>query len=604
MGEALRAPTRFMQPFEPSKLSAPSFLSNDAVAGFQELVSIRNRKLRSQGGFGFKSVVGAIVSAAVIAVVVSLCAAAYVRAASSQLKTRKLSEEGPSKSRADLAACAETSGGSGDDFQVSQEEEKLVPPPAKKRKVVGEGSDADAEERPRAQKSGGGQEVSSGAAVGAAGGAAAAAPKEARTPLELLRSPEEVMAAEALIALRDARALLSQHSVPGPAFEQQAQLPFVSPSQAQPATKPQQQAQLAPAIHQRTRLHSANQQHAELSRGLHQPAAALRPLVLASAPTRLAVATAPASPVASASVSAQVVGVRPQLALIQLAGPPPVAPSEEPSQDDMAKPLLEWRKKVLSSTQGLEMIDPLAEWEPPPPSEGRADVVVEHAFSRLPRVQGGDPSVHSSLIDPGRACKIKGSPTVQFSALRKLTALLAHDELSPNHLREVATIAQQLVCHLTVNETRQLPNCPSHAVGVLGFRFLLMDMTVAALHLLGVPRSGPWWDHMISRIPDKYNRPLKRRVDIVARFNFNLMTRLTTALRVLKGGQRPQPEVVVHLKRCLFCCTYSPMRFLRPAWDPWRKEDKSFYLQFEGSRRQDDQALSGPSHQSASSGEG
>ncbi|KAL8438166.1 hypothetical protein ACSSS7_000401 [Eimeria intestinalis] len=518
-GETSKAATRSIHTREPSDVSPSSFLSRDAVLNFRKLgLPCRECRLRSRGGIGFKLVLSAIASAAAVAVLISLCAAAHLQAASLQRTRRSLSEGEPFKPTTGVAACGEASGeGSGEGPQVSFQEEEVVPPSAKKAKVKGEDSDANAEAGTQAQTSGSGQKVFS----SDAGGAAAPA-REAGPPLQRIFSPEEVMAAEALTALWTERAS---------ALELQAQLPPVPQHQQQLDAAPQQQAAAAP----------------------------------------------PLAPV-----------------------PIPEACLDEPSQK--ALPERSWgvRESFLSSKERLESIDPLGEWEPPPPSEADGHPILEHAFSRLPRVAGCDPGALRSLFDAERAVSHVGIPKLKVHGLQKLSALLLEEELSFGQMRQVAALTEQFVSHMTLYERMSLPPCPSYAVEALGFRFLVLEMTVSALHLLGVPPSGPWWDNMVSRIPDEYTRPFTRWDETLPSFNANLMTRLTEAIRMLKAGQRPAPNVVVHLKRCLFCCIHSPIRFLRPGWDPWREDDEVFYQQFGGRPRRGDPAQPGPSHQSGS----
>ncbi|KAL8441586.1 hypothetical protein Emag_007052 [Eimeria magna] len=470
-----------------------------------ELVSDRMRRLA----------LGAVASAAAVAVLIALCAAAYLQAAPLQLTKRRLSEGGaPSESAAGSAACGQTSGnGSGEHLQGSLQEEEVGSQPAKKAKVESEGFEADNEAGSQHQASRSGQEAS----PIAAGGAAASA-SEAESPAVPCISTEEVIAAHALIALWGSLA---------PASQQQAQLPLVPQPQEQPTAAREQQATQAP------------------------------PQALAS--------------------------------MLE-------APPGKPSPGSF----LTSRKMYLSSIDGLEVIDPRIEWEPPTSIEPGGLPILEHAFSRLPRVPSGDPSAYSSFFSSQRAISNVGTPAVKVYYLQKVRDLLALEELTVGQMRQLAALAEHVVSHLNLNEGTQLPSCPSYAVETLGFRFLLMEMTVSSLQLLGVPRRGPWWEKTVSRIPDEYDRPFTRWGEKLPSCNFHLMLKLTAAIRVLKTGHRPDPKLVVHLKRCLFCSKNSPLRFLKPGWNHWREDDKVFYQQFEGTPGQSDPVQPGPSHQSSS----
>ncbi|KAL8438162.1 hypothetical protein ACSSS7_000397 [Eimeria intestinalis] len=544
------APSRSLRIHEPSSVSPSFFSSLNAAAGFQELsFSSRNQRLRPRGDIGVRLVLGTIASAAAIAVLIALCAAAYIRSAPLQVPSRRLSEGRPSKSGTGLAACGETGGGGPEDeSQVSLQEEELVPPQAKKAKAEAEGSESDAGGVFEPQTSAGGQVESSSAAVGASGGAAASA-LEAESSLESRFSPEEVIAAQALMALLGS-------------------LPSAFPEQAAAVLTLEQQAQLLPVA--------------------QQQATAAHPHALVLLPPTGAAAALGKPMVFSASPPSRVKGTGPEPAPSQLATPRPRGPPEKPSHKSSPGVPSGSRAEFLSSNEGLELIDPLGEWEAPPLDEAGEVEVVEHPFWRLPRVEGGNPSAYTSFIDPQGAVSNEGRPVLRISALRELSILLAQEELSRSQLQRMALIAEHLLSHLTFHEVRPLRACPANAAEVLGFRFLALDMAVSALHLLGVPCSGPWWEHMVSRIPDKYNHRFTNWGRNIPKFNIGLLTRLTAAVQILKAGHRPDARVVVHLKRCLFCCKHSPLRFLRPAFDLWREEDKRFYQQCEGRTRQND----------------
>ncbi|KAL8446457.1 hypothetical protein Emed_004911 [Eimeria media] len=576
VGEASWAPSRSIPTSEPSNISSSSFLSLDSAAASQELgLPVRNSRLRSRWGISSRLVLAAIASAAAVAALIAMCAAAYLRAAPSQLTRRRLSEGGSPESSKGLAACGETSGnGSGDDPQGDLQEEELGSPPAKKAKVEDEGAGSDAEAGFQAKTFTSSQAESDIASAGAA-----VTVPEVESPLESRASLDEIIAAEALVALW-------------------GEDPPASSEQTAPSL----------ALHGPSQLPSAPREEEQHARGLQQQGAAAPPLAFVSFSPIVAVGSVTVPVVISPMglvfpIPAGVEGPQPQPAPVQLAAPRSVAPleasSEERLQEDSSEILVGSRAELLSSNKGLEVIDPLGEWEPPSFSGAGGQAIVEHPFSRLPRVPRGDPSAYSSFFSPQRAISDGGSPMAKSPFLREVSTLLAQDEVPPDQMRHVASLAERLVSHLMFNETRQPQDWPAYAVEVLGFRFLLLDMTVCTLQLLGVPCSGAWWEKMVSRIPDENIRPFTKWKEKLPKFNVNLMTRLTAAIRMLKAGRRPHRNVVVHLKRCLFCSKLSPIRFLRPVWDPWRQDDRDFYKQFEGRLGRSDSAQPGPSHQSA-----
>ncbi|KAL8438160.1 hypothetical protein ACSSS7_000395 [Eimeria intestinalis] len=509
-----------------------------------------------RGGFGCKFVLGAIASAAAVVVLIALCAAAYFRAAPSQLASRRLSEGRLPESKVGHAACGETSKeGTGDDSQAPLQEEELLPPQAKNAKVENEGFDADAEAVSEARAPAGGQEVP----YSVFASADATAPVT-QSLLESSISPEEVIAAQALVALWGEQV----H-----AFPERAALGPVFRGHARPALDHQQRTtveQELPALaalkretNQQQTKHAPSQQQGQLPPALQQQAHLLPDLqqqvVLPSASQHQA--------------------YLPPAPQQQLAIPRPVRPPDEPSKAYKPEMPSGSREKFLSSNKGLEEIDPMGDWDLPSGDASAGRAALEHPFSRLPEVQLGDTSAYRSFFSPQRAFNNKGVPM------------------------QLGREAEVLVGHLTFNETRQPADWPGYAAEVLSFRFLLLDITVCSLQLLGVPRSGPRWDLMVSRIPDENKRPFKKWDKALPKFNVNIMTRLTAAMRTLKGGHRSPAERRGSPQTLPLLLQTSPHSFPE-ACVGLLEADKHFYLQFEGRRGQSDCDQPGASHQSAS----
>ncbi|KAL8446452.1 hypothetical protein Emed_004906 [Eimeria media] len=659
MRETLPAPSHSIQTLNHSSVSLPSFLSLDGVTLPQELgLSPRDRRAASRWGNSVKFALCAVAAAAALAVLIASCASAYLRPAPLQLTRRRLSEGEPPESLAGYAACQETHGdGSENDPHAPVSEEDPGTPPAKRAKVEDKVPGADDDAAFLSQTLASGWEDPADAAATASEAEPRLSPEEdivaqalsaawGAWPSVFLEQAAPLTASEQQAQLGP---LLGQQAQVDPALERQAQLGPASQQQVQFGLAPKQQAQVAPALVQQAQLGPAVEQQAQLVWGVYpsgdivsqalpvvwgaQPLARVEqalpgplygPEQLQFVPQQQAhlgfafqqQAQVPRTlqPKAAAvpSVAAQARGSQPQPAPAQSARPHPKEPPkaspeasavsalEAPPQKHRRRASVDLRATFLSVYGELGLIDPLGSWEPPSPDEAGGRAVFEHAFSRLPRVQGGDPSAYSPLINPLRAINSHPTAQMQSPSLKRLGTMLAQEELSPDQMQELALLTERVLNHLTFNEREELPVCPSYAVETLGFRFILLDMTVSSLQLLGVPRSGPWWDFVVSRIPAKYRRPFKLWKNDLAKFNVNLMIRLTTAMRILKSGHRPEPKVLIHIKRCLFCCRRSPIRFLRPAWARWRDDDRLYYQQFEGRPGQSDPDQPGPSHQSDS----
>ncbi|KAL8441715.1 hypothetical protein Emag_006934 [Eimeria magna] len=405
-----------------------------------------------------------------------------------------------------------------------------------------------------------------------------------------------------------------QQAQPPTAFPLQALLPSAFQQPAQPPTASQQRAELLAVLQQQAQLLAALQQQAQilsvfLQQALLAPAPPQQPQLLlafqqqAQPPASQQQALlAPAfqqqaQPSPAAQQQAQHV-----LAFHQQAQPhsapeqqAATEPTLEPEEKDAPESPMAMRKTVWLNDE-LEIIDPLEEWEPPPLFAAGGRPILEHAFSRLPRVPHDEPSDYKNFFSSKRASS-EDVTTVKAPKLQKISALLRLEALSPSHMRILACAAEHLVSHLTNNENRRLKDSPVRAAAILGLRFLMLDMTVSILQLLEVPRSGPWWDKMVSRIERAHISTFTKWQDKLPSFNFKLVTRLTLAIQILKSGHRPDPKDLVHLKRCLFCCKFSPLRFLKPGWNPWREANRQFYLQFDWTPEQIQPAQLGSSHQ-------
>ncbi|KAL8438158.1 hypothetical protein ACSSS7_000393 [Eimeria intestinalis] len=400
MGDALTPAGRPART-ESSKVSLSSLLFFDGSGAHQGLQSpSRNRRLRSRGRWGVKAALGAAASAAALVFLIALCAVAYFRAAPLQLTRRRLSEGGAPESSAGLAACGETSGdGAGDDVQGPLREEELGPPQAKKAKLEDGGHESDHEKGSQPQASTTRQEE---AATDPASAAATASGP--RSPSKPHISPEELMAAEALISLSGEPAPTPAEDdalLPGPAFQGQAQLPSAPQQHAPPSAAPEQQAppsathqqaQSSPALPHQAQSVLAFQRQGQPPPASQQQASAtpeLAPVsaaaVVAATPVIVPVVVSPAGRVSP--ISEQVSGPQTQLASVQHGAPVSEALPGEPSQEAKPGTSPSVREIIVPLIGGLEEIDPLAEWVPPPQEEAGGGRVLEHAFSRLPQVQ-------------------------------------------------------------------------------------------------------------------------------------------------------------------------------------------------------------------------
>ncbi|CDJ29804.1 uncharacterized protein EMH_0052850 [Eimeria mitis] len=170
----------------------------------------------------------------------------------------------------------------------------------------------------------------------------------------------------------------------------------------------------------------------------------------------------------------------------------------------------------------------------------------------------------------GRSCVGSTVPL-----LRQARELLSQSCLSPTQMKSLARVTEMLIDYAVTRLHSSLSGYqPSRAVERLGIRFLLLDVVVSTLTVLGQkPDPGPWkifTDAIGHGAPLTGTGRLRR-----GRPNISVIRarELSRAIQILKTGKRPEPSDLVQIKRMLFCWTSSPTYFRRGEFDPWREDD-------------------------------
>ncbi|KAL8448291.1 hypothetical protein Emed_003821 [Eimeria media] len=199
-----------------------------------------------------------------------------------------------------------------------------------------------------------------------------------------------------------------------------------------------------------------------------------------------------------------------------------------------------------------------------------------HPYYRIPSVNPLYKGVRR--FQPERAKSFAFANLKTCVQLNKMRMLLAEDQLLPIQLNELARVTYELLSYVFYYETFSTKRLvPSVASRILGRRYLFLDAAVAALQVLEEPLSQPWWEEIVSAIPDDTAEGLlyaPARHTPATIFHRDLLKKLHWALRVLKTGTRLSEEETIGLKRKLFCSRFSPSAFKESKWDPWREDDK------------------------------
>ncbi|CDJ43126.1 hypothetical protein ETH_00025955 [Eimeria tenella] len=203
-----------------------------------------------------------------------------------------------------------------------------------------------------------------------------------------------------------------------------------------------------------------------------------------------------------------------------------------------------------------------------------------HPFCRLPLV---DSNGITREFMPEIA--VGSSPTDRpLPLLSKACELLAKAFLSPEELDAVSYIAERLIAHAVECQTRDLRGLPPHrAIQILGVRFLIFDIIVSAVDLLGQRPEGSWWEKLSNSVPHFYGeRPKGIRGSRESKVLNLVAQQLSAALKCLKSGIRPSCTVLISLKQFLTCSPYAPPFFKQSSFDSWRKANNSFVVSRKG----------------------
>ncbi|CDI84125.1 hypothetical protein, conserved [Eimeria acervulina] len=209
-------------------------------------------------------------------------------------------------------------------------------------------------------------------------------------------------------------------------------------------------------------------------------------------------------------------------------------------------------------------------------NESVAENLLGHPFVRLPRrmVEQSHPNFQ---IDFKRAVTIVPPPRYAMPLLHKAHDLLSLQRLFPHQMKQLVTVAEELVAHAMRYHRQDLSahiNC--RAVERLGVRFLLLDCVVSACIVLGQEAKGEHWEVFTKSI--SHAVPLwtpRGKLTPRQASNLSLVMDLSSGIQILKTGRRPTPASLVKVKRMLFCSTFSPLRMVSGDFEPWQRDDIS-----------------------------
>ncbi|KAL8428980.1 hypothetical protein Efla_007867 [Eimeria flavescens] len=199
---------------------------------------------------------------------------------------------------------------------------------------------------------------------------------------------------------------------------------------------------------------------------------------------------------------------------------------------------------------------------------------LKHPFVRYPRLR------------PGVKCRefcesMLSFPRIQARqhapALHRMRALLVEEELDQQQAEELLLLSEQLARYCFMHMRNPVGAVqPAHAAEALGRRFLIYHALYCASQTLNQHWQGtPWWRELGAGFSSDYERQRKRYSSTYNVFTAKLALDLLEAIIQLKNGETLDDDVVIDLKRRLFCNKKSPLHLRGPQWNAWRKDGET-----------------------------
>lgn len=156
--------------------------------------------------------------------------------------------------------------------------------------------------------------------------------------------------------------------------------------------------------------------------------------------------------------------------------------------------------------------------------------------------------------------------------------LLKKRELSKHQFEIMIRETERLYGFAMCNLPLVLPySQPARLAWTLGRAFLLLDTLYCAVQVLGPnAKSAEWWPKMMEHLSPLMVTSVSIGNNRSASCKYiDICRRLLIALRTYRTGFRPSAEVVVGLKRSLFC-DLGIFKQTAVSWERWRRDELSW----------------------------
>lgn len=198
-----------------------------------------------------------------------------------------------------------------------------------------------------------------------------------------------------------------------------------------------------------------------------------------------------------------------------------------------------------------------------------------HPFYRLPVVT---PGISDKYFDKAAADAISYVRKRPLHSIVIIKDLLEKRELSKHQFEVIVRETERLYGFAMCKLPLVVPySQPARVAWILGRVFVLLDTLYCAIQVLGPnAKSAEWWPLLMDRLSPLMHKYIPVCSNRSASCKYiDLCRRLIIALRTYRTGSRPSADVVVGLKRSLFC-DIGIFKQTGVSWERWRKDELSW----------------------------
>ncbi|KAL8437700.1 hypothetical protein ACSSS7_000725 [Eimeria intestinalis] len=206
------------------------------------------------------------------------------------------------------------------------------------------------------------------------------------------------------------------------------------------------------------------------------------------------------------------------------------------------------------------------------PETSPSDSGKTHPYVRIPSIL---PGVVPRPLNVDRIFDKRGPQSHVFLLREVREVLVTRPVLRLVDAHYLLDLAEQLANHMYNKMSTDITGeAPYKTTNLLGRRFLIFDVmySVSVALNLNWPLQ-PWWRSLAERVPTE--------VDVSGYFKtahplyVSLIEDMVEALRLFKSGVRPKEEMIISIKRRLFCSKYATYYMKASCWNDWREDDKN-----------------------------